>query len=80
VIVNPSRCAIKLSDQWATVSPSYKEDLLNTSSLKHLLKEKPLPFAFPNGIPVEARIKMKYFGYLDLDDDVCLLSFVGRIT
>jgi len=46
-----------LSDQWATVSPSYKEDLLKTSSLQGLLKQKTNPFAFPNGIPVEARIK-----------------------
>ena len=46
-----------MSDQWATVSPSYKEDLLRTSPLAHLLKQKPMPFAFPNGIPVEARIK-----------------------
>ena len=46
-----------LSDQWATVSNSYKEDLLNTSPLSPLLKQKPQPFGFPNGIPIEARIK-----------------------
>ena len=46
-----------LSDQWATVSPSYKEDLLRTSSLQGLLKQKPYPFAFSNGIHLEARIK-----------------------
>lgn len=46
-----------LSDQWGTVSPSYKEDLLNTSPLNDLLKQKTSPFAYPNGIPVEARIK-----------------------
>jgi hypothetical protein len=57
LIINPSRCAIMLSDQWATVSPSYKEDLLRTSSLQELLKQKPYPFAFSNGIPLEARIK-----------------------
>jgi starch synthase len=56
-VINPSRCAIMLSDQWATVSPSYKHDLLNTSPLADLLRQKPQPFAFPNGIPVEARIK-----------------------
>ena len=39
------------------MSPSYKEDLLRTSPLQPLLKQKPLPFAYPNGIPVEARIK-----------------------
>ena len=52
-MINPSRCAIMLSDQWGTVSPSYKEDLLNTSPLNDLLKQKPMPFAFPNGIPIE---------------------------
>lgn len=57
VIVNPSRCAIMQSDQWSTVSKSYREDLLGSSSLAPLLKEKPQPFAFPNGIPIAARIK-----------------------
>jgi starch synthase len=46
-----------LSDQWATVSKSYKDDLLNSSSLAFLLKQKPQPFAFPNGIPIAERIK-----------------------
>lgn len=41
IVINPSRCAIMLSDQWATVSPSYKEDLLRTSPLNPLLKQKP---------------------------------------
>ena len=37
-MINPSRCAIMLSDQWGTVSPSYKIDLLNESPLRDLLK------------------------------------------
>lgn len=45
-----------LCDQWATVSRSYREDLLNSSSLCWLLKQKTHPFAFPNGIPIPARI------------------------
>lgn len=57
VIINPSRCAIMMSDQWSTVSKSYREDLLSSSSLAPLLAQKPQPFAFPNGIPIEARIK-----------------------
>ena len=57
VVVNPSRCAIKASDQWATVSPSYLREILDTSPLAYLLKMHPKPFAFPNGIPVEARVK-----------------------
>lgn len=36
-VINPSRCAIMLSDQWGTVSPSYKQDLLNESPLRDLL-------------------------------------------
>ena len=39
-MVNPSRCAIMNSDQWTTVSLSYRDDLLNSSSLAPLLKEK----------------------------------------
>ena len=46
-----------LSDQWATVSKSYRDDLLNGSSLADLLKQKPEPFAFPNGIPIPERIR-----------------------
>jgi hypothetical protein len=46
-----------LSDQWATVSPSYKLELLKDSSLKDILKQKTNPFAFPNGIPIESRLK-----------------------
>ena len=39
------------------MSPSYKEDLLNTSPLAGILKEKSASFAYPNGIPVQARLK-----------------------
>lgn len=56
-MINPSRCAIMVSDQWATVSRSYREDLLNSSSLCWLLRQKPEPFAFPNGIPIAERLK-----------------------
>ena len=56
-MVNPSRCAIMLSDQWGTVSASYREDLLNASPLAAQLREKPLAFAFGNGIPVQQRLK-----------------------
>jgi len=46
-----------LSDQWATVSKSYRDDLLKESSLNHLLKQKTLPFAFPNGVPIAERVR-----------------------
>lgn len=56
-IINPSRCAIMLSDQWSTVSKSYREDLLNSSGLCQILRQKPNPFAYPNGIPIKERIR-----------------------
>ena len=56
-ILNPSRCAILLSDQWATVSNSYKQDLQRNSPLASLLNQKPNPFAYPNGIFKEKRLK-----------------------
>ena len=96
-ILNPSRCAIMLSDQWATVSNSYKTDLLNVSPLKDLLKKKERPFSHPNGICKEKRLKLlndcglsreeckkyiqqKYFIYNDIDVNVPVFSFIGRLT
>lgn len=38
LIINPSRSAIMLADQWATVSKSYRDDLLNSSGLAWLLR------------------------------------------
>ena len=66
-VINPSRCALMCSDQWGTVSQSYKAELLATSDLKVLLKNYPTPFAFPNGIfrskrleALEAKVKMSH--------------------
>ena len=97
-IINPSRCALMTSDQWGTVSTAYKEDILKSSPLSNLLRKFKQPFAFPNGIPKDLRLKnmmdqcnnnhfeakkriqMKYFHFNDLDDSVCLMTFIGRIT
>jgi glycogen synthase len=49
-VVNPSRCALINSDQWGTVSMSYRQELMEHSPLQNLLKRFPAPFAFPNGI------------------------------
>eukprot|EP00742_Colponemidia_sp_Colp-10_P005221 GILJ01005578.1.p1 GENE.GILJ01005578.1~~GILJ01005578.1.p1 ORF type:complete len:1904 (+),score=304.73 GILJ01005578.1:50-5761(+) len=56
LVLNPSRCALLMSDTWGTVSPSYKGDLLSTSPLAAILKRVRQPFAYPNGIPVQQRI------------------------
>ena len=55
-IINPSRCAIMMSDQWGTVSHSYKKDLISMSPLNYLLKKKTNPFSYPNGIYIEKRL------------------------
>ena len=57
LMINPSRCAIKMSDQWATVSKSYRDDLLRESALATLLRRAEKPFAYPNGIPIAARLQ-----------------------
>lgn len=46
-----------MSDQWATVSMSYKDELLKDSPLNTILKLKTKPFAHPNGVPIKERIK-----------------------
>jgi starch synthase len=56
-VVNPSRCAILNSDQWGTVSPSYRKDLMQFSPLNSLLNSHKSPFAFPNGIFKEQRLR-----------------------
>lgn len=56
-VINPSRCAVMLSDQWTTVSLSYRDEILAENGLADLLRQKPQPFAFPNGIPIPERIR-----------------------
>jgi len=57
-IINPTRCAVLCSDNWGTVSRSYREEILETSSIKDILLRSKKPFAFPNGIPkAEKRAK-----------------------
>ncbi len=44
------------SDQWATVSKSYRQEILANNSLKPLLVNFPQPFAFPNGVDSKVKI------------------------
>jgi len=37
-MINPSKCALLKSDQWATVSKSYRQELLQDSGLRPILK------------------------------------------
>ena len=52
-IFNPSRCALICSDQWATVSKSYRREIKENCSLTPLLNKYNEPFAFPNGVRVK---------------------------
>ena len=56
-VINPSRCAILKSDQWATLSKSYKRQLQLSSPLADILNQKPCPFAYPNGIFINKKLK-----------------------
>ena len=56
-VLNPSRCAILKSDQWATVSKAYKRHLQLNSSLADILNQRPCPFAYPNGIFINEKLK-----------------------
>eukprot|EP00026_Physarum_polycephalum_P000294 Phypoly_transcript_00294.p1 GENE.Phypoly_transcript_00294~~Phypoly_transcript_00294.p1 ORF type:complete len:1701 (-),score=242.89 Phypoly_transcript_00294:112-5214(-) len=95
VIINPSRAALLCSDNWATVSPSYKTDLLSSSTLASLLKPFPHPFAVSNGIRKnkrletlakvasnheEAKRKLQKQYFGWEDPTVPVFAFVGRIT
>lgn len=56
-MINPSKCALITTDQWSTVSVSYRDELIQTSPLIKLARSKTQPFAHPNGIPIADRIK-----------------------
>lgn len=49
-ILNPSRCAFLCSDQWGTVSKTYRADILAQSPLRDLLAKFPRPFGYSNGV------------------------------
>lgn len=56
-IVNPSRLALVASDQWASVSKSYRDQIKIGSPLAALLNKFPEPFACSNGVHVKERLK-----------------------
>ena len=103
-IINPSRCALVASDQWASVSKSYRDQIKNGSPLAPLLNKFSHPFACSNGVDVKERMKdlaiqlkkrnlkhmdhmdskrflmEKYLNSTEVDPELCIFSFVGRIT
>ena len=77
-ILNPTRCALICSDQWGTVSKSYRREIIESSDLRYALLPYTRPFAYPNGIRAvdladklaalpphneqKAALLLKYFG------------------
>jgi starch synthase len=53
--LDTSRAALRIADQWATVSTSYRNDLLASSPYNYLLRRFSRPFAYSNGIRVALR-------------------------
>ena len=93
--IDPSQCVLLSTDQWATVSKRYRDELLESSPYSWLLKRYPHPFAYSNGIRFHERLEaLKKLGmnhdeakravqqkyFGYVDDSKCLFVFVGRIV
>ena len=93
--IDPSQCVLLSTDQWATVSKKYRDELLEGSPYSWLLKRYPEPFAYSNGIRFGERLEqIKKLGmnhdeakrvvqqkyFGQADDSKCLFIFVGRIV
>jgi starch synthase len=92
---DPSLSALLQSDQWATVSKKYRDELLESSPYNYFLRGFEHPFAYSNGIRFQERLQAlaklnmnhaqaKAFiqekYFGDVDPEKCLLVFVGRIV
>ena len=92
---DPSLCALLASDQWATVSKKYRDELLEGSPYNYFLRHFPEPFAYSNGIRVQERLDALNKLHMDhrqakafiqqkffgeIDLNKCVFIFVGRIV
>ena len=68
------------SDEWATVSQSYKDEILASSALRELLAAHPKSFAQSNGIDKE-QIRagiIREFGKIDIESHFMAKSFLQK--
>lgn len=92
---DPSLCTLLASDQWATVSKKYRDELLESSPYNYFLKSFNEPFAYSNGIRLTERLNaLKKLGmdhneakkaiqkkyFGKADETKCVFVFVGRIV
>lgn len=92
---DPSLSALLQTDQWATVSKKYRDELLESSPYNYFLRGFDHPFAYSNGIRFQERLqalsklKMNHAEakafiqekyFGDVDPEKCLFVFVGRIV
>lgn len=92
---DPSLCSLLCTDQWATVSKKYRDELLESSPYNYFLRRFPEPFAYSNGIRfqerldalkklglthIEAKRKVQQQFFGEVDDSKCLFFFIGRIV
>jgi glycogen synthase len=93
--INSSRTALLSSDQWGTVSESYRNDLMRVSPLSGLLCSFPAPFAKLNGIKLSERLvalskvakdhetakaMIQKKYFGEVDPSIPVYAFVGRIV
>jgi len=94
-VINASLSALLCSDQWGTVSLSYRNDLIKVSPLGGLLRSFKQPFAHLNGVRLNERIailnkvatshedakaKLQEKYFDNVDPSIPIFCFVGRIV
>jgi len=94
-VINASLSALLCSDQWGTVSLSYRNDLMRVSPMGGLLRSFKQPFAHLNGVRLherlailakvassheDAKMKLQKKYFDNVDPAIPIFCFVGRIV
>jgi starch synthase len=92
---DPSLCALLCTDQWATVSKKYRDELLDGSPYNYFLRAFAEPFAYSNGIRFQERLAalaklgmdhatakraLQQKFFGEADESKCVFIFIGRIV
>jgi starch synthase len=92
---DPSLAALLATDQWATVSKKYRDELLEGSPYNYFLRRFDQPFAYSNGIRLQERLDaltklgldhteakraLQQKFFGEVDDSKMVLLFIGRVV